>query len=44
MQISRAKEEKIMKLLYAMRKQGIDIEQIYNDNVKTPSANDSFAE
>ncbi len=28
-----------MQLLYAMRKMGIDIEGIYNDNVITPRIN-----
>lgn len=31
-----------MQLLYAMRKMGIDIEGIYNDNVVTPRLNDEI--
>ena len=30
-----------MKLLYAIRKKGIDIEAIYNQNVKTPREDES---
>lgn len=33
---TRDKDGKIMKLLYAIRKKGIDIEEIYNEDVKTP--------
>ena len=33
---TRDKDSKIMKLLYAIRKKGIDIEEIYNEDVKTP--------
>lgn len=33
---TREKDSKIMKLLYAIRKKGIDIEEIYNEDVKTP--------
>lgn len=33
---TREKDAKIMKLLYAIRKKGIDIEEIYNEDVKTP--------
>ena len=33
---TRDKDAKIMKLLYAIRKKGIDIEEIYNEDVKTP--------
>ena len=34
---TRQKEEKVMRLLYAIRKKGIDIEEIYNECVKTPA-------
>ena len=33
---TRDKDAEIMKLLYAIRKKGIDIEEIYNEDVKTP--------
>lgn len=33
---TRDKDAKIMRLLYAIRKKGIDIEEIYNEDVKTP--------
>lgn len=38
MNSSRSKEEKLMKLLYAIRKLGINVDEIYNDNVKTPES------
>jgi len=31
MMANRNKEDKIMRLLYAIRKKGIDVEQIYNE-------------
>ena len=36
------KEIKIMKLLYEIRKKGVDIESIYNNEVKTPESNVSL--
>ncbi|EAR99369.2 hypothetical protein TTHERM_00131370 (macronuclear) [Tetrahymena thermophila SB210] len=38
MNANRQKEEKLMKLLYAIRKLGINVDEIYNDNVKTPES------
>ncbi|KAL4508485.1 hypothetical protein ABPG72_003789 [Tetrahymena utriculariae] len=38
MNANRQKEEKLMKLLYAIRKLGINVDEIYNDNVKTPDS------
>jgi hypothetical protein len=39
---TRQKEEKVMRLLYAIRKKGIDIEEIYNECVKTPAEEVNF--
>ena len=38
---SKIKEQKIMKLIYEIRKRGIDIEEIYYNFVQTPAENNS---
>lgn len=33
----RIKEDKLTRLLYFIRKEGIDVDLIYNEHIKTPS-------
>lgn len=37
----KGKENKVSKLLYAMRKRGIDVDQIYIADVQTPMSDPS---
>ena len=36
---NRFKDESVMKLLNVLKNKGIDVEGIYNENVRTPSSN-----